>query len=237
MYHFRVPCSSCVVIVIVIVIVNGNYSLGSEGICPGSKGQQGLCTTNSHGTLFQSHGDVATDPCHGHLCHEALDTFGHRTSATLTFDVQPEEHFTSPASRNTQRAQGSLRLNEPGFVGHLGRSGDGELTPERDHTREPRHVQWRDHTRDLPDDGNTATVSSSERGPIGSEPEPQRKNTLLDVLSARKRSMRLLRVDRASAPDQKDRSQGWVQSPLHNQGRNECLQDPKKMPAMPQDHL
>ena len=223
MYHFRVPCSSRVVIVIAIVIVNGNYSLGSEGICPGSKGQQGLCTTNSHGTLFQSHGDVATDPCHGHLCHEALDTFGHPTSATLTFDVQPEEHFTSPASRNTQRAQGSLRLNEPGFVGHLGRSGDGELTPERD------------HTRDLPDDGNTATVSSSERGPIGSE--PQRKTTLLDVPSARKRSMRLLRVDRASAPDQKDRSQGWVQSPLHNQGRNECLQDPKKMPAMPQDHL
>ena len=80
-----------------------------------------------------------------------------------------------------------------------------------------------------------ATVSSSERGPIGSE--PQRKNTLLDVPSARKRSMRLLRVDRASAPDQKDRSQGWVQPPLHNQGRNECLQDPKKMPAMPQDHL
>ena len=154
MYHFRVPCSSCVV----IVIVNGNYSLGSEGICPGSKGQQGLCTTNSHGTLLQSHGDAATDPCHGHLCHEALDTFGHPTSATLTFDVQPEEHFTSPASRSTQRAQGSLRLNEPGFVGHLGRSGDGELTPERDHTREPRHVQWRDHTRDLPDDGNTATM-------------------------------------------------------------------------------
>ena len=171
MCHFRVPCSSCVVIVIVIVIMNGNYSLGSEGICPGSKGQQGLCTTNSYGILFQSHGDVATDPCHGHLCHEALDTFGHRTSATLTFDVQPEEHFTSPASRNTQRAQGSLRLNEPGFVGHLGRSGDGELTPERDHTREPRHVQWRDHTRDLPDDGNTATVSSSERGPIRSRNE------------------------------------------------------------------
>ena len=98
MYHFRVPCSSCVV----IVIVNGNQSLGSERNCPGSKGQQGLCTTNSHGTQFQSHGDAATDPCHGHLCHEALDTFGHLTSATLTFDVQPEEHFTSPASRNTQ---------------------------------------------------------------------------------------------------------------------------------------
>ena len=100
------------------MIVNVNYSLGSEGICPGSEGQQELCTTKSHGTKFQSHGDVATDPCHGHLCHEALDILGHQTGATLVFDVQPEEHFTSPASRNTQRAQGSLRLNEPGFVGN-----------------------------------------------------------------------------------------------------------------------
>ena len=171
MYHFRVPFSNCV------VIVNVNYSLGSEGICPGSEGQQELCTTKSHGTKFQSHGDVATDPCHGHLCHEALDTLGHQTGATLVFDVQPEEHFTSPASRNTQRAQGSLRLNEPGFVGnHV------HQMQWRDDTRDDpqgclsRHVQWRDHTRDVPNDGNTATVSSSERGPTGSEPHRKKKH-------------------------------------------------------------
>lgn len=182
MYHFRVPFSNCV------VIVNVNYSLGSEGICPGSEGQQELCTTKSHGTKFQSHGDVATDPCHGHLCHEALDTLGHQTGATLVFDVQPEEHFTSPASRNTQRAQGSLRLNEPGFVGnHV------HQMQWRDDTRDDpqgclsRHVQWRDHTRDLPNDGNTATVSSSERGPTGSEPHRKKKSSvLLEVPSASK---------------------------------------------------
>ena len=35
----------------------------------------------------------------------------------------------------------------------------------------------------------------------------------------------------------KYRWQGCVQPPLHNQGRNECLQDPRKMLGMPQNHL
>ena len=35
----------------------------------------------------------------------------------------------------------------------------------------------------------------------------------------------------------KYRWQGCVQPPLHNQGRNECLQDPRKMLGMPQKHL
>ena len=211
-----VPCSSCVVIVIAIVI--GNYSLGSEGICPGSKGQQGLCTTNSHGTLFQSHGDVATFLAMVIYVTKRLIPLVTRLvpPLPLMFNQKSTLQAQLRGIRPTQRA----RLRGTSWTQWRWRA----------HTRErsPRHVQWRDHTCPpsvQPDDGNNATVSSSERGPIGSEPEPQRKN------------MRLLRVDRASAPDQKDRSQGWVQSPLHNQGRNECLQDPKKMPSMPQNHL
>ena len=139
-----------------------------------------------------------------------------------------EEYPTSPRIPPTQRA----RLRGTSWTQWRWRA----HTRERSHQRAKTCPVERSHQR------STWWWEHRHCVFIGKGPNWQwagsaTKNTLLDVPSARKRSMRLLRVDRASAPDQKDRSQGWVQSPLHNQGRNECLQDPKKMPAMPQDHL
>ena len=208
-----VPFSSCVVIVIAIVIVNGNYSLGSEGICPGSKGQQGLCTTDSHGTLFQSHGDVATDPCHGHLCHEALDTFGHPTSATLTFDVQPEEHFTSTASRNPSDSTSQASWDILDAV-EMESSHQREITPDMSSGEITPEIYLMMGTTPLclHQKGAQLAVSRS------------RNEKTCGFFAWTEHQPLIKRTD-------------WVQSPLHNQGRNECLQDPKKMPSMPQNHL